>query len=277
MNATDVKEALHRRYAKPSQGKPGERYVCIEEARSGAGFQGNNGQCDFLAINTWRSRGMELIGHEVKVSRADWTAELADPAKAERFAQYCCRWYVVAPSALASDIKHEVPPAWGLLSVSDAGRVTQTVDPQPRDPAPVPEWWWVGWLAQVDRQHKRRLPLLIREGMEGERERMREEIERSTAEKDRWSRDQSEQLAEAAEALREATGIDLRHVYKGDLSRLKEAWALLRKLPYLDGLEGNLRKAADALATARETEQTLVSVGASRSVASGDSREDVGE
>lgn len=255
MDARGVKDALHRRYDKPSQGRPGEQYVCIEEARSGAGFSGNAGQCDFLAINTWRSRGMELIGHEVKVSMSDWKAELANPAKAERFARYCRRWYVAVPSALASEIKHEVPPTWGLLSISASGRATETVKPTVREePDAVPAWWWVGWLAQIDRQHKRRLPHMIREGMDGERERMREEIEQRLTRKAQRESEQIAAVRENADEIQRVTGIDLRFARPHDLRRLRDAWNLLRELPYLDGLVRNLRGAADALEAARPIE-----------------------
>lgn len=261
LTAGDVKNALHGRYNKPSQGRPGEQYVCIEEARSGAGFQGNDGQCDFLAINTWRSRGMELIGHEVKVSMSDWKAELANPAKAERFARYCRRWYVAMPSALASEVKHEVPPAWGLLSVSASGRVTETVKPTARENVEdVPAWWWVGWLAQVDRQHKRRLPYLIQEGMGAEREQMRAEIERSVSRQHERQMEQAAAVVANVDEVRNATGIDLRHLYKHDLARLRDAWTLLREVPNLDGLVANLRRAADTLESVRVTDPAVEDV-----------------
>lgn len=255
MTARDVADALHGRYNRPSQGKPGEQYICLEEARSGAGFQGNNGQCDFLAINTWQSRGMELIGHEIKVSMSDWKSELAKPEKAERFARYCRRWYVAVPSALAREIKHEVPPTWGLMSISDSGRVTETVKPKPRETVDdVPAWWWIGWLAQIDRQHKRRLPQLIREGLDDERQRMREEIERQQKRGQAYQQERAELLAANVDALREATGIDLRRTYSCDLTRLADAWKLVRQGPLLDGLVINLRKTADAIDAARESE-----------------------
>lgn len=251
MTAADVKAALHDRYAKPSQGRAGERYVCLEEARSGAGFQGNTGQCDFLAINTWRSRGMELIGHEVKVSMSDWRSELADPAKAERFSRFCRRWYVAAPSALASAIKHEVPPAWGLLSVSDNGRCTETVKPTVRqEPEDVPDWWWIGWLAQVDRQHKRRLPQLVQRGMADERERLEERIRERVARDYDYRLEQAETVAANVDAIRDATGINLDRVGRWELDRLAKAWDLAAKVPVLDGLVGNLRRVADALEAA---------------------------
>lgn len=254
LSAREVKAALYDRYNEGSQGRPNERYVCIEEARSGAGFKGNHGQCDFLAINTWRSRGLELIGHEVKVSLSDWKAELADPEKAERFARYCRRWYVAAPSKLASKIKHEVPPAWGLLSISDAGRATETVKPKAREPEEVPVWWWIGWLAQIDRQHKRRLPQLIRDGMQGERERIREEAELEARLRSERREAQADKVVEQVATIRDQTGIDLRHAYKPHLLQLRDAWTLVRELPNLNGLVTNLRKAADVLESVRADE-----------------------
>lgn len=161
LTAGDICAALHRRYSRTSQGRPGEQYVCIEEARAGAGFDGNQGRCDFLAINTWPSRGLELVGHEIKISISDWHSELTHPEKAERFARHCHHWFLVVPATLAARIVREVPPAWGLIVVSATGKLTTVRTGEPREPEPVPAWWWVGWLAQIDRQHKRRLPELI--------------------------------------------------------------------------------------------------------------------
>lgn len=256
MTAGAVKDALHRRYNKPSQGKPGEQYVCIEEARSGVGFDGNAGQCDFLAINTWQSRGMTLIGHEVKVSRSDWKAELAQPEKAERFAKFCRLWYVVVPSALAKEIKHEVPPAWGLMSVSDAGNVREVCKPEPRRPSDVPAWWWVGWLAQIDRQHKRRLPRLIREGLADERELIKTQAEQDVA-REQWYADERHQnLLAQVERFRELTGIDVEHAWRHDFDRLPEAWRLVKSC-HIDVLAKRLRDAVDAIDAIRSDGQEV--------------------
>lgn len=245
--AADIKDALHRRYNKPSQGREGEQWICLEEARSGAGFKGNDGQCDFLAINTWQSRGMELIGHEVKVSMADWKHELAQPEKAERFARYCRRWFVAVPSALASRIKDEVPPAWGLLSVSDTGRVMELRRAPSREPESVPAWWWVGWLAQVDRQHKRRLPQLVRDGMAEERKTIESRIEAEVAARRGYAEERDEALRSNAVALKKATGIDLQHAWSGNFTKLGEAWTLMQRTGSLETLADQLRRAADAL------------------------------
>lgn len=254
MTARDVKDALHRRYNKPSQGRPGEQFVCLEEARSGAGFAGNSGQCDFLAINTWQSRGMTLIGHEVKVSKSDWKAELAQPEKAEVFARYCRLWYVAVPAGLAKEIKHEVPPAWGLMSVSASGNVREVIKPEPRQkPAEVPAWWWVGWLAHIDRQHKRRLPYLISEGMAEERAAIESRIEERIDHRRRYQDDRHAELVAQVERFRDATGIDLARAWRGDIDRVPQAWKLVTSTRSLENLAKSMREAAAALDLAMAT------------------------
>lgn len=247
LTASDVCDALHSRYNKPSQGREGEQYVCIEEARAGAGFKGNDGRCDFLAINTWQSRGMELIGHEVKVSMSDWKAELSKPKKAERFARFCRRWYVVVPNELAAKIKHEVPPLWGLLSVSPKGNVREVIAAPARKPEDVPAWWWVGWLAQIDRQHKRGMAQTIQRRMSEERIALREKVEADVEYRRRHAIEATEKLRENAQALRNATGIDLQHIWQFDFDKLRTAWALVRSGYDTENLTRMLRKAADSL------------------------------
>lgn len=245
--AADVKEALYDRYNKPSQGRAGEMWVCIEEARSGAGFDGNRGQCDFLAINTWQSRGMELVGHEVKVSLSDWKAELGAPHKAEMFARFCRRWFVAAPSELAKKIKEEVPPAWGLLSVSPKGRVTEVRQAPARDPEPVPAWWWVGWLAQIDRQHKRRVPLLVDRAMRDERDEVAKRIAKAVDQRRTTADQQHARLLANVEALRTEAGIDLLYERRGNFKKFGAVWALAREVPNPAVLTDHLRRVADAL------------------------------
>lgn len=157
VTALDIRAALDRRYNQASQGSDNEAWITLHEARSGAGFDGNNGACDYLAVNTWQSRGMQIIGHEIKVSAADLKAELANPRKAERFARHCHRWWMVMPSKLAASHGDDVPPAWGILTLTrpGGGLCVDRQAPLRHDVTDVPVWWWVGWLAQIDRQHKR--------------------------------------------------------------------------------------------------------------------------
>lgn len=83
----------------------------------------------------------ELRGHEIKVTRADLLTELDDPTKAEPWAQYCTRWWlVVAHPGLIAGL--DIPPAWGVMA-PPSGRRTRSMtvlvpapELKPREPAP---------------------------------------------------------------------------------------------------------------------------------------------
>ena len=73
-----------------------------------------------------------IHGHEVKVSRSDWLAELRDPTKADAWKRYCTYWWLVAPREVVCD---DLPDGWGLLvphgkSLKIAVRAAR-LDPEP--------------------------------------------------------------------------------------------------------------------------------------------------
>lgn len=112
VTANDIRDALRNKHT-PSDNVTPPDWVLIEEARSGPGSDGNRGQCDLLAINLYQSRGMHLIGYEIKVSTSDMRAELKQPDKAERFARYCRTWWVVTTPKVWEATQHEIPPSLG--------------------------------------------------------------------------------------------------------------------------------------------------------------------
>lgn len=69
--------------------------------------------------------GPHLVGHEVKVTRADVLAELADPTKAEAWAKYCGQWWlVIAHPSLVEGL--DIPDAWGVMA-PPSGRRTRSM------------------------------------------------------------------------------------------------------------------------------------------------------
>ena len=102
-------ERLRRHYIKPGDSLAGG--VFLPEVTMGR--QGG-GRCDAVYAGFTRTRGERLIGHEIKVTRADWLHELDQPDKAEVWASQCHEWYIVAPSTDVVRVE-ELPHGWGLL------------------------------------------------------------------------------------------------------------------------------------------------------------------
>lgn len=103
--ATDIRAAMMKQWAAP------EWAIMLEV---GEGTGANSGRyADAVMMSLWPSRGLELHGVEIKVSRSDWKREAADPSKAEAIAKYCDRWWIHTPPGIVADLS-ELPPSWGL-------------------------------------------------------------------------------------------------------------------------------------------------------------------
>lgn len=130
MTAHDVINALAARYKPPE-------YAFLTDVRNSVGFSGRVRTADAMAMSLWPSRGIYMTGFEVKVSRADWKKELAQPEKAEELAQFCKLWFIACPEKLID--KDEVPPGWGLIHVKDDGNL-KYAKPAPEHPHREPSW-----------------------------------------------------------------------------------------------------------------------------------------
>jgi hypothetical protein len=117
LDARDCVLALRELYKPPA-------YAFFEQVANGTGWR-NKGWCDALVMGIWPSRGLDLSGFEIKVSRNDWKKELERPDKAEKIAKYCDYWFVVCPKGLIRT--DEVPRTWGLIEVSEKNRAATTV------------------------------------------------------------------------------------------------------------------------------------------------------
>lgn len=103
-------------------------WAFVPRVRDQTGF-GATRTADALAMGLWPSRGLELIGFEMKVSRSDWLRELKAPAKAETFVGFCDHWYVVAADEkIVAD--GELPPTWGLMLPRGGGLVVKCLAPK---------------------------------------------------------------------------------------------------------------------------------------------------
>lgn len=121
IDAAAVRAMLRAKYKAPE-------WALFEEVGDATGIQRSR-RADAVAMNLWPSRGMEIHGFEIKVSRADWVAERDNPAKAEATARRCDRWWIVAGND--SIVRTgELPPTWGLIVV--VGSALRVVKEAPR-------------------------------------------------------------------------------------------------------------------------------------------------
>ena len=118
-----ILDALRQRHA-PKNGGNGPEWAFVEHVRNSAGFNATR-TIDAIALGLWPSRGMEMHGFEVKISRADFRREISDPAKMDAFAHVLDRFWIVAPTGVVPAA--ELPATWGLLEVGDKGTVRQKV------------------------------------------------------------------------------------------------------------------------------------------------------
>jgi hypothetical protein len=109
VRAQDLLERLRRHYIKPGP-MPGGIFLAECGINGGASSQ----RVDAVHVGFTSASGRILTGHEIKVSRGDWLHELDRSNKADRWADQCHAWYVVAPSV--EIVKpEELPHGWGLM------------------------------------------------------------------------------------------------------------------------------------------------------------------
>lgn len=80
-------------------------------------------------MDLWPSKGLVMIGHEIKCSRSDWLTELKDPEKAEAFKKYMNQWYLVVSDRTIVK-SGELPEGWGLIA--PRGTTLAVVSPAPK-------------------------------------------------------------------------------------------------------------------------------------------------
>lgn len=119
----DLLALLQRHYIKPSAPMPGG--VFLPEVGQNGGW-GSGSRADAIYVGFTSSSGRILVGHELKISRADWLNELNKPGKADAWADECHEWWLVVNDPA---IVHpgELPGDWGLMSPSPRSKTRMTV------------------------------------------------------------------------------------------------------------------------------------------------------
>lgn len=242
MDSGDVRAALRLRY-------PEGEYALLWEVGQGTGHHGK-GWADAIAMSLWPSRGLELSGFEIKVSKSDWKRELQRPAKAEEFVALCDRWWIAAPLGIVK--REELPPTWGLIECLGNGKTKITV------PAPLLEGrgntfsrkFVAALLRRASEADAGMVKALADKTIQEQRERDEQRVEREI---ERRSQSASE-LLKKADAIKAATGIDLRGWQPmADVAgaiRFALQADLDKKYGGLTSLVGTLRSQADRIEAA---------------------------
>ena len=106
LNKASIWDQLRRFY-------PENQYALLSEVRNDAGFNASNA-ADYIAIGLWPSRGLDIIGIELKMFRSDWLRELKKPEKAEPIFKYCDYFFLLCGDENIAR-KEEIPENWGYL------------------------------------------------------------------------------------------------------------------------------------------------------------------
>ena len=123
-------EALRKDWPHPA-------YAFIQEFRGGTGYS-RESRADVIAMDLWPSKGLELVGFELKTSRADWLKELKNPEKADPIKQFCDKWYLVVDSLnIVNRYNDELPKDWGLMILNYMGKIEIKEEAPKLKPKPI--------------------------------------------------------------------------------------------------------------------------------------------
>lgn len=153
MTASELTATLRGHYLAPN--RPAGGLFAAE-----VGSPNGKRRADALWLPLTTAGGRELTGHELKVTRSDVLAELADPTKSDPWARYCGRWWlVVSEPELVEGL--DIPEAWGIMA-PPSGRRTRSMTIlreapklEPMDPSPglrrLLAWHFYGQADTVNR------------------------------------------------------------------------------------------------------------------------------
>lgn len=103
-----LEQLLKERYPLPE-------WIFIPQVSNGTGGY-HRRTADAIALNCYPSRGMELHGFEIKVTKQDWLSELRNPKKSVAVQRYCDRWWLVISKSEFVE-QGTLPPTWGMMEV----------------------------------------------------------------------------------------------------------------------------------------------------------------
>jgi len=111
VTSSDICAVLRDRYKQPE-------WSLFFEVANGTGSNTRR-HADAVAMNMYPSRGLSILGFEIKVSRQDLKRELENPDKAEEVAKYCDEWWLAVPKGLIKE-DDNIPVPWGIMECENS-------------------------------------------------------------------------------------------------------------------------------------------------------------
>lgn len=164
---------------------------------------------DGIAFNLWPSRGLPVIGFEIKVNRGDWLNELKQPAKSADIQKFCHNWYVVAPKDVVKP--EELPKTWGWYEVQGKSRLIQRVKAPDLEPISLDPYFVAAIMRKVSsadvlpEELKARISKSYDDGEKYGRERSKWRIESLESELER--------IKKSCETFERLTGVNVANYY----------------------------------------------------------------
>jgi hypothetical protein len=175
MKTHDVSAALRTRFCGPE-------WALFFEVGDATGGR-HNRWADAVAINLYPSRGLEINGFEIKVSRGDWLRELKNPEKSAPVQRYCDRWWIVCPPAVIAP--GELPPTWGHYELQPGGKIRQVVQAPKLTAQPVTRDFVAAMLRRANEVDERLVNAAVQVEVtrlrDGDEKRVAREIESRTS------------------------------------------------------------------------------------------------
>ncbi len=106
---------------------------------------------DAFALALWPSLEFERVAYEIKVSRADWMAELESPQKRAAAMYLSHRFYFALARGIfqREDFMQGVFPWCGVIEVDESGAVSVIEKARRREAWPMPEPFIASFLRRV--------------------------------------------------------------------------------------------------------------------------------
>jgi hypothetical protein len=217
VTAADIRRAMLARWQS-------QEWAIMWEVTPATGAVARQRYADAVMMSLWPSRGLELHGVEIKVSRSDWKREAADPTKAERVGAYCDRWWVHVAPKVIHDLS-EVPPAWGVREFD--GKAWRTLrEAEKTDAKALDRGFLASLLRRADGDRRSEIQAaadaIIRDQREAINKRIEQEVQHRLGHVERV-RDTLQRRMDEFEA---ATGLTL-DAYRG-ISSAKEVGRIVR-------------------------------------------------